>query len=149
MTPKEFLAHKEEYVRDVLEILQKRAGDEAEAIFRRKREDPQRLYTDISDAISAEINERYARLFDFFRARPGLTLVRPWRRALLSHLPAFLRDHARYRRRVPRLPEKYRCAIAAVEIAAAMIYRGGFRHDFEGDLRKYVEETFVETKTLI
>ncbi|MEW6721044.1 MAG: NAD-glutamate dehydrogenase domain-containing protein [Thermodesulfobacteriota bacterium] len=142
MTTKEFLARKDEYVRDVLAILEKRAGDEAEAIFRRKREDPQRPYTDITDAISAEINERYARLFDFFHARPALTLARPWRRALLSHLPAILRDDARYRRRVPRLPEKYRCAIAAVEIATAMIYRGGFRHDFEGDLRRYVEATF-------
>ncbi len=43
MTEKEFLANREEYVRDVLEILEKRAGDEAECIFRRKREDPERI----------------------------------------------------------------------------------------------------------
>jgi glutamate dehydrogenase len=142
MTEKEFLAHKEDYVHDVLAILRKRAGDEAEAICRRKREDPGRMYTEISDAISAEINEQYARLFEFFLARPGLPLRPPYRRALLSHLPAFLRDHARYRRRAPRLPAKYLCAILAAEIAATMVYRGGFGRDFEGELRRYVAETF-------
>jgi glutamate dehydrogenase len=142
MTEKEFLAHKEEYVRDVLAILQKRAGDEAELIFRRKRENPSRTYTEISDAISVEINEHYARLFEFFQARPGLSLALPYRRALLAHLPAFLRGNARYRRRVSRLPVKYRSAILAVEIASTMVYRGGFGHDFEGDLCRYVTQSF-------
>jgi glutamate dehydrogenase len=142
MTEKEFLAHKEEYVRDVLGILEKRAADEAELIFRRKRENPSLAYTEISDAISVEINEHYARLFDFFQARPELPMTLRYRRALLSHLPAFLRDHTRYRRRIARLPVKYRSAILAVEIASTIVYRGGFGHDFEGDLRRYVAKMF-------
>jgi glutamate dehydrogenase len=142
MTEKEFLAHKEEYVRDVLGILERRAGDEAELIFRRKRENPSLSYTEISDAISVEINRHYAPLFDFFQARPELPMTLRYRRALLSHLPAFLRDHARYRRRVSRLPVKYRSAILAVEIASTIVYRGGFGHDFEGDLRRYVGKMF-------
>jgi glutamate dehydrogenase len=142
MTEKEFLAHKEEYVQDVLAILEKRAGDEAALIFRRKRENPSLSYTEISDAISVEINEHYARLFDFFQARPELPMTLLYRRALLSHLPKFLRDHARYRRRVSRLPVKYRSAILAVEIASTIVYRGGFGLDFEGDLRRYAGKMF-------
>ncbi|MBP2673883.1 MAG: glutamate dehydrogenase [Deltaproteobacteria bacterium] len=149
MTEREFLAHKEEYVRDVLAILEKRAGDEAEEIFRRRREDPKRMCTEISDAISAEINEQYARLFEYFLARPGLPLSLPFRRALMSHLPALLRGHARYRRRVSRLPAKYLCAILAAEIATATVYRGGFVRDFERDLRRYVTEAFGRSKTSI
>ena len=142
MTEKEFLAHKEEYVRDVLAILEKRAGDEAELIFRRKREDPSLSYTGISDATSVEINEHYARLFEFFQARPELPMKLLYRRALLSHLPAFVRDHERYRRRISRFPVKYRSAILAVEIASTIVYRGGYGHDFEGDLRRYVAKAF-------
>ena len=143
MTEKEFLAHKEEYVRDVLAILEKRAEDEALLIFRRKREGgPSLSYTGISDAISVEINGHYARLFDFFRSRPELARSPPFRRALLSHLPRFLRGNIRFRRRIARLPVKYRWAILASEIASTIVYRGGFERDLEGDLRRYVGEIF-------
>ena len=65
---KEFLAHKEEYARDVLAILEMRAADEAELIFRRRRESGgRRLCTEISDALSGEINEHYMQLFEFFQ----------------------------------------------------------------------------------
>ena len=143
MTGKEFLAHKEEYVRDVLEILEKRAEDEALLIFRRKREAGASLsYTEISDAISVEINGHYARMFDFFRSRPALAQSPPFRRALLSHLPRFLSGSARFRRRIPRLPAKYRFAILASEIATTIVYRGGFERDLEGDLDRFAEKMF-------
>jgi glutamate dehydrogenase len=143
MTGKEFLAHKEEYVRDVLAILEKRAEDEALLIFRRKREAGASLsYTEISDAISVEINDHYARLFDFFRSRPALAQSPSYRRALLSHLPRFLSGNARYRRRIARLPVKYQWAILASEIASTIVYRGGFERDFEGDLNRYAAKMF-------
>lgn len=143
MTEKEFIAHKEEYVRDVLSILEKRAEDEALLIFRRKREvGAASSYTDISDAISVEINGYYSRLFDFFRSHPELAGRGPYRRAILSHLPRLLRENARFRRRIPRLPAKYRFAILASEIASTIVYRGGFGRDFAGDLRRYVTEVF-------
>lgn len=143
MTGKEFLAHKEEYVRDVLTILEKRAEDEALLIFRRKREAGAALsYTEISDAISVEINNHYARLFDFFRSRPAAARSPRYRRALLSHLPRFLRENARFRRRIARLPVKYRWAILASEIASTIVYRGGFERDFEGDLNRYAAKMF-------
>jgi glutamate dehydrogenase len=143
MTGKEFLANKERYVRDVLAILEKRAEDEALLIFRRKREAGASLsYTEISDALSVEINDHYARLFDFFRSRPALAESPPYRRALLSHLPRFLSGNARFRRRIPRLPDKYRFAILASEIASTIVYRGGFERDLEGDLNRYAEKMF-------
>jgi len=143
MTEKEFLAHKEEYVRDVLAILEKRAGDEALLIFRRKREAGASLsYTEISDAISVEINGFYTRLFDFFRSHPSIAEKGPYRRAMLSHLPRFLRANTRFRRRIPRLPAKYRWAILAGEIASTIVYRGGFERDFGGDLNRYAKKMF-------
>jgi glutamate dehydrogenase len=143
MTGKEFLAHKEEYVRDVLAILEKRAEDEAILIFRRRREAGAAMsYTEISDAISVEINGHYARLFDFFRSRPALAQSPPYRRALLSHLPRFLGGNPRFRRRIARLPVKYLWAILAVEIASTIVYRGGFERDLEGDLNRYAEKMF-------
>jgi glutamate dehydrogenase len=139
MSEKEFLAGKEEYVRDVLGILEKRAGDEAELIFRRRRESGGKTpYTEISDALSWEINGHYARLFDFFRERPGLAAVRPFRDALMAHLPAYVREHPKYRNRVRSLPPKYLSAILAVEIATTIVYRGGFERNLEGDLRSYL-----------
>jgi glutamate dehydrogenase len=143
MTEKEFLAHKEEYVRDVLTILEKRAEDEALLIFRRKREAGATLsYTEISDAISVEINGHYARMFDFFRSRPAVAQTPPYRRALLSHLPRFLRENTRFRRRIARLPVKYRWAILSSEIASTIVYRGGFERDLEGDLNRYAAKMF-------
>ena len=89
-----------------------------------------------------EINGHYARMFDFFRSRPALAQSPPFRRALLSHLPRFLSGNARFRRRIPRLPAKYRFAILASEIASTIVYRGGFERDLEGDLNRYAEKMF-------
>lgn len=139
MSEKEFLARKEEYVRDVLGILEKRASDEAELIFRRRRESGDALLcTEISDALSGEINGHYARLFRFFQERPGLAPTRPFREAILDHLPALLRRTPRFRKRVGTLPPKYRSAILAAEIAARIVYRGGFEPNLEEDLRRYL-----------
>lgn len=57
---KEFLTRKEEYVADLLTILEKRVEDGARLIFRHHGEQGCALsYTEISDAISREINARY------------------------------------------------------------------------------------------
>ena len=73
MNEKEFITEKQEYVSDVLEILEKRAADEARLIFRRKQEgDSSQSYTAISAGLSSEINAHYARLFDYFQLHPEL-----------------------------------------------------------------------------
>jgi glutamate dehydrogenase len=139
----ELLRHKEEYVRDVLEILERRAADEARLIFRRHRDEAgKRSFTEISDAISLEINANKARLFAFFESRPDLAKAQHYRRALLAHLPRIVREAPAWHQRIERLPCKYRSAILAAEIGATMVYQRGLEPDFARALEEYVAKTF-------
>jgi glutamate dehydrogenase len=144
LTKNEFLARKEEYIRDVLAILEQRAANEAELIFRRHREaGGKATFTEISNAISAEINAHDAKLFDFFQARPELCMQPLYRRALLAHLPRMIRENPAYRLRIKNFPPKYRSAMLAVEIASTIVYQGGFERNFEEDLKGYVARMFA------
>ncbi len=138
----EFLDHKKRYVKDVLDILVRRAADEANLIMARRREQGL-LGTEISDRISSEINANYARLFKFFQARPELAAEPIFRAAILSHLPAILREEPRFRKRIDRLPPKYRSAILAAEIGSSMVYRGNPDAEFEDMLRLHMERNFA------
>ncbi|ABB31959.1 Glutamate dehydrogenase [Geobacter metallireducens RCH3] len=142
LSEKEFLEHKERYVADVLQILEKRAGDEARLILRRRREQPGLLCTEISDSLSTEINANYARLFRFFQGRPGLALQPLFRRAVLTHLPRIIADEPRFRRRLARLPQKYLSAILAAEIGSSMVYKGDREAEFEDMIRLHLTRNF-------
>jgi glutamate dehydrogenase len=140
---REFLAHKAAYVGDVLEILERRATDEARLIFRRHREAAgARSFTEISEGLSVEINEHKARLFRFFQAHPEEHLQPPYHAALLAHLPRLVRETAAFRKRVRRLPSKYRSAILAAEIATTLVYRRPLEPDFGAALHDYVQQMF-------
>ena len=144
LTEKEFLDVKERYVADVIEILEKRAGDEAKLIIRRGNEPGCcRLYTEISDGISNEINSLYARLFKFFQGRPQLCLQPVFRRVILNHLPKLLSEVPQYRRRLKSLPAKYLYAILAAEIASSLVYRGDQDADFEEMVRGHILRNFM------
>jgi len=138
----EFLASKRRYVRGVLDILEKRAADEAHLILRRRRETGQ-LCTEISDAVSREINGHYARLFRLFQGRPALAMEPAFQRVILAHLPAMMRQSARFRRRIGRLPPKYRSAILAAEIGSSMVYRGDLEAELEDAVRLHVQRHFA------
>ena len=141
MTDKEFLANKEEYVHDVLDILEKRAADEARLILARRQESAGRLlYTEISGAVSTEINAHYARLFDFFQDRQDLIGSPLFRKVLLSHLPRLLRDNPKYRKRINHLSIKYQAAILASEVASLIVYRGGWKTDLENSLKAFLSD---------
>ncbi len=141
LTESEFLENKQRYVKGVLEILERRAADEARLILARRRETGQ-LCTEISDSLSGEINAHYARLFKFFQARPELALTPPFRRAIISHLPAIVREEPRFRERLAQLPPKYRSAILAAEIGSSLVYRGGRESDFEDVIRLHLTRNF-------
>jgi glutamate dehydrogenase len=142
LSEEEFLAHKEAYVRDVLEILERRARDEALLLFRLHREEGgRRSFTELSDATSAQINARKAELFAYFQAHPEVARGEPCQRALRAHLPRMLQA-PEWRGRTERLPPKYRSAILAAEIGAAMVYRRPFQPDFGAALVAYVEREF-------
>src|SRR6185369_10143144 len=139
LSEREFLEHKEQYVRDVLAILEKRAADEARLILRRHRESGgNQLYTEISDTISLNINSYYTRLFEFFSARPELCLQNPFRQAVLNHLPHLLQKTPSFRRRIRNLPLKYLCAILAAEIGSSLVYTASRDADFEEMIRRHL-----------
>ena len=138
----EFLDQKERYVRDVLEILEQRAADEARLILKRRRENPGLICTEISDALSGEINGHYATIFSFFQNRPQLCLQPIYRRAILSHLPRMLREEPKYARRIKNLPQKYLFAILAAEIGSSLVYRGDREADFESTIKGHLLRNF-------
>lgn len=143
MSDQEFLKHKEVYVRDVLELLKKRAEDEASLIFRRYREaDGKVFFTDISAGLSEEINDHYDRLFAFFQQAGGSTDDPSRRKALLQHMPALVRENTKLRNRALALPAKIKSAILAAEIASSIVYHGGWDDDFAGKLERYLEAHF-------
>lgn len=139
LSEEEFLAHKERYVADVIEILEKRAEDEARLILRRHRESGGTLlYTEISDAISLEINTHYARLFAFFQKQPVLCSEPLFQTTILDHLPRLLRDDPKYSKRVRNLPAKYQYAILAAEIGSSLVYSDNREADFVEMLRSHL-----------
>jgi glutamate dehydrogenase len=140
----EFLAEKAAYVKDVLEILERRAADEANLIVRRHREEGgKRSFTEISNAVSVEINARKAELFAFFEANPHLWSRPQYRTALLAHLPRLVRERPDLAARIERLPSKYRSAILAAEIGTAMVYRRPLEPNFAAAVDAYVSQVFA------
>ncbi len=124
LSEEEFLANKQEYVADVIDILNRRAEDEAELIFSRAAKSPAPvLYTAISDRISQEINAHYARLFRYFQENPQLCDKPLYRKAILQHLPRLLARADHFRSRVDALPDKIKYAILASEIASSLVYK--------------------------
>ena len=143
-SPDELLAHKEAYVHDVLEILERRAADEANLIVRLHRDEGgRRTFTEISDAIALEINANKARLFAFFQARPELQARPLYRRALLAHLPRMVRETPAWAGRIERLPPKYRSAILAAEIGASLVYHEDRQADFAEMLKRHLQRQAV------
>jgi len=141
MKDREFLRHKETYVSDVLKILEKRALDESELIFRRHGQSiGKALYTDISDQISREINDLTHAVYSRLLAHPDKVLKQPYTKTLLLHLPAFIRDHKKFRDRVKGLPLKYRIAMVSTEIATRAIYHEGLEVPFEDMVEQFVRK---------
>lgn len=145
LSNEEFLLHKEEYVQDVLTILEKRAKDEAELILHRRRAQPTLLCTEISEALSTEINSNYAKLFNFFQNRPELCKKPLYRRTILAHLPELIRKDVRFRQRISRLPAKYWFAILAAEIASSLVYQGESETDFADMIRMHLTRRFAHS----
>jgi glutamate dehydrogenase len=147
MSDDEFLADKDRYVSDVLNILDKRAADEARLILARYREsDGNRLYTEISDDISREINAHYSRLFELFRKNPELCGDQLLRKALFAHLPPLISESRKYRARVGEIPEKYRYAILASEIASSLVYRSNRETDFVDQIRGHLKRIYTSER---
>lgn len=147
MSDDEFLADKDRYVSDVLKILDKRAVDEARLILaRHRRSDGNRLYTEISDDISREINAHYSRLFDLFRRNPELTSDQVLRKALLAHLPRIITERRKYRSRLNKMPAKYMYAIMASEIASSLVYKSNRETDFVDQIKGHLKRVYTSKR---
>ncbi|TXH70626.1 MAG: amino acid dehydrogenase [Thiothrix sp.] len=124
LSEEEFLTHKDEYVRDVIAILNRMAEQEARVVIKRHREAGGKItYTDISTQVSQEINAHYARMFAYFQANPHLVHEAAYKQAILAHMPALIQTEA-FKERIDRLPEKVKYAILASKLASAMVYFG-------------------------
>jgi glutamate dehydrogenase len=120
----EFLAHKQQYVNDVIAILNQMAEQEARVVIKRQREAGGKItYTDISTQGSQEINAHYARMFAYFQANPHLVHEAAYKQAMLAHMPALIQTE-QFKERIERLPEKVKYAILASKLASSMVYFG-------------------------
>jgi glutamate dehydrogenase len=120
----EFLAHKQQYVSDVIIILNRMAEQEARVIIKRQGEAGGKItYTDISTQVSQEINAHYARMFAYFQANPELVTQANYKNAILAHMPALICE-PQFQDRISRLPEKVKYAILASKLASSMVYFG-------------------------
>jgi glutamate dehydrogenase len=141
MNDREFLQNKDEYVQDVLKILEKRAVDESEVIFQRhKISDDKKLYTDISNEISHEINELTDTIYNYLMMHPEKLDGPVYMKALLVHFPEFVQERKKFRDRIKGLPFKYRAAMVSSEIATQSVYHGGFEAPFEEKLDHFVRK---------
>jgi len=122
----EFLANKEEYVSDVIDILNQMAEVEARAVIRKYREsDGSETYTEISSLLSQEINSHYAQMFDYFESNPQQLDLPQQQKAMLAHMPKMVRNSDEFGARVQaRLPEKVKFAILASKLASGLVYAG-------------------------
>jgi len=124
LTEKEFLDNKPRYVADVVDILNRRAKDEAELIFRLVQNSfSPLLYTEASASISSKINGHYSRLFSYFQKNPQLCDKPLYRKAIVAHLPRIISEVEHFRNRIDSLPEKIKYAILASEIASSIVYK--------------------------
>jgi len=122
----EFLANKEEYVSDVIEILNEMAEVEARAVIRKYNEsDGNETYTEISSLLSHEINNHYARMFNYFESNPEQVKSPKQQNAMLAHMPKMIKNSEEFGRRMQtHLPEKVKYAILASKLASGLVYAG-------------------------
>lgn len=138
MTKKEFLENKPIYVSDVLKILEKRALDESNIIFERHHKfKGKKLYTEISNEVSSEINDITNQIYGYLIQHPDKVARPPYSKILLFHFPELIQKRKKFRDRVKFLPLKYRIAMISTEIATRIVYHGGFEIPFEEKLEGF------------
>lgn len=122
----EFLANKDQYVSDVIDILNDMAEIEARAVIRKYRElEGSQTYTEISGVLSREINSHYERMFNYFQSHPEQVGQAKQQKAMLAHMPAIVRNSTDFSSRLQtHLPEKVKYAILASKLASGLVYAG-------------------------
>ncbi len=141
LTDTEFLANKVDYVEDVIGILNAMAEREAVLIVKRFEEcNGATSFTDISNDISREINEHYARIFEYFQANPKLCDQPDYLNAILLHMPQLIGRNETFRSRIKDLPEKVKFAILASKLSSAIVYDGDTNSIYGGMIKTQVDK---------
>lgn len=141
MSDEEFLAHKDQYVKEVIEILNQMSEREACLILKRYDElGGQQSYTDISTAISREINDHYAKIFNFFQANAALANNAEYLNAILLHMPHTIGGDPQFKDRVIDMPAKVKYAILASKLASAIVYDGDTSSMYAGMIKMQVDK---------
>ncbi len=114
----DFQAVKPALVREVMEILRRRADDEAEWLFAHFVPGG-KFMTELTEELSGAINAKNLELRKFLERNPQYVTDD----LILSHLPRIFAR--RFRANLKRIPASYRRAIASVELASRIVYRLG------------------------
>ena len=138
--------HKERYVRDVLEILEQRAADEANLIMRRHARGRRAAGASPRSPTRSAWRSTSTRpgSSSFFQARPGaLAQGRPTARRLLAHLPRLVRESRGLQARGSSScrPSTARPSWRPSS-ATTMVYRAPLEPDFGAALQGYAEKMF-------
>ena len=125
MSDDEFLQYKDQYVEEVIVILNQMSEREALLILKRYDESNGQIsYTDVSNHISREINDHYAKIFNYFQENPELANKTEYLNAMLLHMPHTIGANLQFKSRVAEMPEKVKYAILASKLASAIVYEG-------------------------
>jgi len=123
LSDEEFLKEKQEYIREVLEIIKQASLNEANLLLETHRKTGQYL-TDISEKISEKINLYKQQLLQYLL---NVTLPNdfkdPLMRALFLYCPSVLRE--KYPKRILAMPDIHKKAIIACYLASHLIYTRG------------------------
>jgi len=124
LSEEEFLQIKEEYVQEVLQIIDDRSRDEAQLLLETHRNSGAFL-TDISEWISQRINSY---MYELLRYLETIELSKdpndPLIQTLIRYCPKILQT--RYQERIlTELPEIHKKAIIACAIASRLVYKRG------------------------
>ena len=115
---KEFQSVKTTLVQEVMEILRRRADDEAEWLFAHFTPGSKPM-TELTEELSGAINAKNRELRKFLEKNPQYVTDD----LILSHLPQIFAR--KFRANLKRIPASYRRAIASVELASRIVYRLG------------------------
>ncbi len=124
MSDQEMVAHHSTIVKEVLEVLEKRALEEATLLLTNHKEKGAYL-SDLSDLVSEKINLYTYQLLDYLN---GVELAtdpnHPLVRCFLSYCLPILQEHFQ-EKLMTEIPESHKKAIIACHLASRMVYKKG------------------------
>ncbi len=116
LTEAEFKTEKQELVKEVMEKLRSHAQNEAAWLFNQYRKKPTHL-TELTERLSRAINSKNVEISAYLEKHPELITDK----TVLEHLPQIFSE--KYADRIANIPQQYKKAIVAVELASRIIYQ--------------------------